>query len=119
LARAGASARAASTVFAAGAVLCTVLFVRALGQREIHSGLFTYGVACVAAAIGLWRGRRWGRNLGLIMAMGNLGLGTLALLSVILSRRGPVVGPIVLLVVSLVVSYWLSRPWFDDARMDR
>jgi hypothetical protein len=100
-------------VFAAGAIFCAVLFVRALGEREIRSGLFTYIVACVAAAIGLWRRRRWGRNVALILGMGNIGLGTLTLLSVIMSRRGPVVGPVVLLVVSLLLTYWLSRPTFD------
>jgi uncharacterized membrane protein (DUF2068 family) len=100
-------------VFAAGAVFVAVLFVRALGEQEIRSGLFTYGALCVATAIGLWRMRRWGRNLALIVTMGNLGLGTLTLLSVLMSRRGPVVGPIVLLVVSLALSYWLSRPAFN------
>lgn len=90
-----------------------MLFVRALGEREIRSGLFTYGAMCIATAIGLWRCRRWGRNLALIVTMGNLGLGTLALLSVLMSRRGPVIGPVFLLVLSLVMSYWLSRPVFN------
>lgn len=105
--------RAAAGVFAVTAVFVGVLFVRALTEREIRSGLFTYGAMCVATAIGLWRMRRWGRNLALIIAMGNIGLGTLALLSVMLARRGPVVGPVVLLVISLAMSYWLSRPAFD------
>lgn len=89
-----------------------VLFVRALGQNTIRSGLFTYAAMCLATAIGLWRVRRWGRNLALIVTMGNLGLGTLALAAVLMSRRGDVATPLVLLLVSLAVSYWLSRPVF-------
>lgn len=107
------SFRAAAVLFGAGAVFVAVLFVRALGEREIRSGLFTYAAMCLATAIGLWRVRRWGRNLALIVTMGNLGLGTLTLLAVVMSRSGPVVGPLVLLVVSLAVSYWLSRPDFN------
>lgn len=101
-------------MFGAGALFVSVLFVRALLERnEIRSGLFTYAVMCIATAIGLWRVRRWGRNLALIVTMGNIGLGALTLFAVLLSRRGPLFGPVVLLVVSLGLSYWLSRPVFN------
>jgi uncharacterized membrane protein (DUF2068 family) len=94
-------------------VFTSVLFVRALFEREIRSGLFTYAALCFATAVGLWRVKRWGRNLALILTMGNLGLGVLTLLAVLLSRRGPVVGPTVLIVISLAMSFWLSRPAFE------
>jgi uncharacterized membrane protein (DUF2068 family) len=100
-------------VFAGGAVFIGVLFIRALFEREIRSGLFTYAAMCVATAIGLWRVRRWGRNLALIVTMGNLGLAVMTLLAVIMAREGPVVGPTILLAISLALSYWLSRPAFN------
>ena len=46
-------------------------------------------------------------------ALGNAGLGTLAVLSVIISGRGSLPGPIVLLAVSTAVAYLLSRPVFE------
>ena len=101
-------------MFAATTVFVTVLFVRAVvGEQEIRSGLATYGALTGAAAVGMWRGRRWGRNVGLLIALGNIGLGTLATLAVILSRRGDVIGPAVLLVTSLAFAYVLTRPSFD------
>jgi uncharacterized membrane protein (DUF2068 family) len=100
-------------LFAAGTVFVAVLFVRSLGEREIRSGLLTYGLLTGAGAVGLWRRRRWGRNLALVIAIGNVGLGTLALLAVILSRKGDVIGPGVLLVVSLALAYALSRGVFN------
>ncbi len=95
-------------MFAAG------LFVYQLvDKEEIRSGLFTYAVFTGAATVGLWRVRRWGRNVALVIAIGNMGLGTLALLAVLLSREGSWPGPAVLLVVSLVAAYLLGRPVFD------
>jgi uncharacterized membrane protein (DUF2068 family) len=102
-----------AAIFGALGIFMAVLFVRAITEREIRSGVFTYGAMCVATALGLWRIKRWGRNLAIIVVMGNIGLGTLTLLAVLMSRRGPVIGPVVLLVVSLAMSYWLSRPAFD------
>jgi uncharacterized membrane protein (DUF2068 family) len=100
-------------LFAAGTVFVAALFVRSLGEREIRSGLLTYGLLTGAAAVGLWRRRRWGRSVALVIALGNIGLGTLALLAVILSRKGDVFGPGVLLVVSIVLAYGLSRRVFN------
>ena len=104
--------RAMSAVFIAVGLFVSVLFVRALGEREIRTGLFTYGALCVASAVGLWRVRRWGRSLALVMAIGNAGLGTLALLAVLISQRGSYAGPALLLVVAVTIAYLLSRPAF-------
>ncbi len=81
----------------------------------------TYGIITAVAAVGLWRRRRWGRSVALIFALANAGLGTLALLSVILARRGPLLGPVILLVASVAFGYVLSRPIFevDDATPER
>lgn len=107
------SFRAAAVVFAAVTVFTGGLFVRALTEREIRTGLLTYALLTGAAAVGLWRVRRWGRNVALIVAMGNIGLGTLALMAVLFSRRGSPVGPALLLVTSLVMGFALGRPSFD------
>ncbi len=101
-----------SVLFAAVAIFVGVLFVRALGEKEIRTGLLTYGLLCAATAVGMFRLRRWGRSLALVMAMGNAGLGTLSLLAVVIARRGPYLGPTILLVVSVVLAYVLSRPVF-------
>jgi uncharacterized membrane protein (DUF2068 family) len=101
-----------SAFFAAVTIFVAVLFVRALGEREIRTGLFTYAALCAATAIGLWRVRRWGRSLALLMALGNAGLGTMSLLAVLIARRGPLLGPGTLLVASVGVAYLLSRSAF-------
>lgn len=105
--------RAAAAGFFAAALFVGALFVRALTRGEIRSGLFTYGVLALAVSIGLWLRTHWGRNLGLIMAVGNIGLGAIALLSVILSRDGSPVIPIVLLILSVGAGYAISRPVFN------
>lgn len=89
-----------------------MLFVRALGENEIRSGLFTYALLTGAAAVGLWRVRRWGRSVALVIAMGNIGLGTLALMAVLLSQEGGIAGPAALLGSNLVLAYALSRDVF-------
>lgn len=90
-----------------------MIFARALGEHEVRSGLATYGLFCGAAAFGLWQRRRWGRNLALFIAMGNIGLGGLSVLSAIMLRRGPVMAPVILLGASLVIGYGLSRSIFS------
>jgi hypothetical protein len=105
--------RIAASIFAATAVFCAVLFVRGLGRDEIRSGTFTYGLACAAVAWGLWRLVRWGRSFALIIVVGNVGLGALQLITVLVTRRGNVVAPVVVLIVSLVLGYLLGRPVFE------
>lgn len=100
---------------AAITVFVGVLFVRHLvADQQIRSGLATYGLFTGAAAVGLWRQRSWGRGLALVIVMGNAGLGTLALLAVIVSRRGPWLGPALLLAGSVVLGYVVSRPVFNS-----
>jgi hypothetical protein len=105
--------RIAASIFAATAAFCAVLFVRGLLRDEIRSGTFTYGLACAAVAWGLWRLVRWGRSFALIIVVGNVGLGALQLVTVLVTRRGNVVAPVVVLIVSLVLGYLLGRPAFD------
>jgi uncharacterized membrane protein (DUF2068 family) len=100
-------------LFGAVTIFIAVLFARALGEREIRSGLATYGLMTGATAVGLWLRRRWGRNLALLIALGNIGLGTLGVLAVILSRRGDALGPALLVVTSLALAYALSRRVFN------
>lgn len=105
--------RTAAALYAAATVLIAVVFARALGEHNIRSGLATYGLFTACAAVGLWKRRRWGRNLALVIVMGNIGLGGLSILSTIMSRGGPVVAPAILLGASLIVGYALSRPIFS------
>jgi hypothetical protein len=105
--------RTVAALFGATTILIAVIFARALGEHEIRSGLATYGLFNAAATFGLWERRRWGRNLALVILMGNFGLGGLSILSAIMSRRGPVLAPVILFAVSLTVGYWLSRPVFS------
>ena len=74
-----------SGLFAAVTVFILVLFVRALTEKEIRTGLFTFAVFTAVTAIGMWRIKRWGRSLALVVAIGNVGLGALALLAVLMS----------------------------------
>lgn len=108
-----------SALFAAVTVFIVVLFVRALTEKEIRTGLLTFAIFTAATTIGMWRIKRWGRSLGLVVAIGNVGLGALALLAVLMSKEGDWIGPAVLLVASLGLGYLLGRPIFnldDDYR---
>ena len=102
-----------AALFGAVALFCAVLFVRALGEREIRTGLFTYVLVFGATAFALWRLKRWGRSVALLMGMANFALGVLSLAAVTLSDRGPVLGPVIVLVISGVVTYLLTRPVFE------
>ncbi len=101
-----------SGLFAAVTVFILVLFVRALTEKEIRTGLFTFAIFTAATAIGMWRIRRWGRSLALVVAIGNVGLGALALLAVVMSKEGDLLGPAILLGASLVLGFVLGRPIF-------
>lgn len=95
-------------------VFVAVLFVRGLvNDHEIRSGLATYMLLTGATAIGLWLERSWGRGLALVFALGNCGLGALALLAVLMTRQGPWLGPALLLIGSVLLAYVVARPVFN------
>ncbi len=108
-----------SGLFAAVTLFILFLFIRALTEKEIRTGLFTFAIFTAATTIGMWRIRRWGRSLALVVAVGNVGLGALALVAVLTSNEGGWIGPAILLVASLGLGYMLGRPIFnldDDYR---
>jgi hypothetical protein len=106
--------RAASVLFAAVTVFVCVLFVRAISvHHEFRSGLFTYAMATGAASVGLWLQKSWARGIGLVVALGNVSLGILALLAGIFGKNGQVLGPGLLLAGSAVLVYVLTRPAYD------
>ena len=111
--------RVAALIFAAGAVLCAVLFVRGITRDQILSGTFTYGLACAAIAWGLWRLKRWGRPFALLIVVGNVGLGALQFAAVLASGRGNLVAPVIVLGVSLAVGYVLGRSSSDLPQDDQ
>ncbi|MEX2393397.1 MAG: DUF2127 domain-containing protein [Actinomycetota bacterium] len=108
--------RAAALVFAVGAALCAVLFGRGITQDRILSGTFTYGLACAVVGWGLWRGVSWARPVALIIVVGNVGLGALQLVAVIVSDRGNLVAPIIVVCVSVLLGYLLGRPSSEHTR---
>lgn len=113
------SFRAAAVLFGASTGVIAALFVLVLlRDDEIRSGLATYGAITGATAVGLWRCRAWGRSLALLITLASAGLGMLTLLSVLLARKGSLVVPVIVLVASVVVAYWLSRPSFEVPRTD-
>ena len=85
-------------MFTAATVFFVALFVYELvAKDEIRTGVATYALLTGAGSVGLWRMRTWGRSLALLVTLATAGLGTLTLLSVIISRDGsPIVPSIVL-----------------------
>jgi uncharacterized membrane protein (DUF2068 family) len=102
--------RIAAIVFAAGAVLCAMLFSRGLSDERILSGTFTYGLICAVISFGLWRRRSWARSLGLVLVVGNVGLGLVQLSSSFLIRKELAVEALVVIGVSVLLGYLLRRP---------
>jgi hypothetical protein len=104
--------RAVAVVFALTTIFVLVLFVRALGHQEIRSGLFTYAIFTSIAAVGLWLERGWGRGFAIAISLGNSALGALATIAYFVDRRGQIVGPVILFVLSTLLTYLLTRPIF-------
>jgi len=105
---------ALAAIFGASAAFFVWFFVYEIVRRsEIRTGVATYALITGVTTVGLVLRRSWGRSLALFLSLASAGLGTLTLLSVILSREGSVVVPVIVLVASLVVAIWLSRPVFD------
>jgi hypothetical protein len=106
--------RAAAAVFAASTAFFVWFFVYELvAKDQIRTGVATYGLVTALTAIGLWRARTWGRTLALLISLSSAGLGTLTLLSVIFSREGSPIVPVIVLVTSGAFAFWLSRPAFE------
>jgi hypothetical protein len=107
------SFRALAVPYILGALFVFGVFARALGDGEIRSGVFTYGLICAAAAFGLWRMRRWGRALALIVIVGNVGIGTLGLASWLFGGQDTLAVSLVLLGIGGLLGYAISRPTFN------
>jgi hypothetical protein len=82
-------------------------------EKEIRTGIATYALLTGMTSVGLVLRRSWGRSLALLISLASAGLGMLTLLSVILARDGSVVVPVIVLVTSAAVAFWLSRPVFN------
>ena len=111
--------RAAAGVFGAATAFFVWLFVYELVAKEqIRTGIATYGLVIGIASVGLWQVRKWGRSLALFISLASAGLGTLTLLSVIFSRDGSWIVPVIVLVASVASAFWLSRPIFEIPASD-
>lgn len=108
--------RLVSVPFLAGASYSLAVFGAGLGRRQIRSGVLLAGMLYGAAALGLWRRRRWGRSLGLLLALANAGVGVLSLLSVIVLGSGSPARPAALLVVNAALAGVLGSRRFDPYR---
>ena len=96
-------------LFALGTAVVAALFVYELEHRhQIRSGLLMYASFTGATAYGMWMMRRWGRALALVVALGNAGLGSLVLLSALVTHQGSKVLPATVLGTSVVLGYLLG-----------
>jgi hypothetical protein len=108
------SFRALAAIFAASTAFFVWFFVYEVVRKdEIRTGVATYALLTGLTTVGLVLRRSWGRSLALLLSLATAGLGVLTLLSVIFAREGSVVVPVIVLVVSAAVAFWLSRPVFD------
>ena len=110
--------RAASVLYAATTIFFAVLFVRALGRHEIRSGAFSYGLFTAITAVGLWMQRAWGRSIALVIALGTSALGAFAVLSSVIAHQGRLIGPMIVFLVSTLLTYLLSLPIFNPPPRD-
>ena len=98
-----------AVLFTLGTLVVGALFVYEIEHRhQIRSGLLTYAAFTGATAYGMWRMRRWGRALALVVALGNAGLGTLVLLSALATHQGSKFLPATLLGTNIVLGYLLG-----------
>ena len=106
--------RSASAVFVAATAFFAFQFVyEIVDKNEIRTGVLTYGLITLLTAIGLWLVTSWGRSLALLISLATAGLGVLTLLSVIIARDGSPYVPVIVLVASGAMAFWLSRPAFN------
>ena len=85
--------------------------VAGVAQGRVEVGALMLAPVYLVAAAGLWMTRRWGRTLALVIALTNLALGTLTVISAILAGAFPS-GGILFGLINLLLAYALSRPWF-------
>ncbi len=107
--------RSVALIYAATATYVGVIFVARISRHphEIHSGALGYAIFVGAAAFGLWRRADWGKNVGLIVALGTSAIGALTTVSVVVSHHGPLLGWIVVFVISTALTYVLTRNIFQ------
>jgi uncharacterized membrane protein (DUF2068 family) len=107
--------RAVALIYAALTVYFAVVVGRALTHHPhvIRGANLGYAVFAAATAYGLWVGTQWGKTLGLIMALGTSSLGVIAIVTVVFSHHGSLIGWIAVFVISTALTYVLSRPIFN------
>jgi hypothetical protein len=98
-------------VFAGATALGVYGVVHGLTRRQVRSGLALVVVTTGVCAYGLWTTAAWGRNLGIVLALANGGVGALTLLNAIVFKTSPL-APAVVFAVSVSIAYALTRPWF-------
>jgi uncharacterized membrane protein (DUF2068 family) len=103
-----------ATLFALGTGAVAGAFVfEIVHKHQVRTGLLMYGLFTGAAAYGLWRMRSWGRAMALVVALGNAGLGSLVLLSALVSHQGSKLVAGVLLATNVALGYVLGLPVFS------
>jgi uncharacterized membrane protein (DUF2068 family) len=101
-------------LFALGTAAIVGAFVfEIVHKHQVRTGLLMYGMFTGAAAYGLWRLRAWGRTMALVVALGNAGLGSLVLLSALVSHQGSKLVAGILLVTNVALGYVLGLPVFS------
>lgn len=104
--------------FAAVTVFLVARFAAGLVEREFRTSLPVYIVLMGISAAGLWLVRSWGRSMALIVAVGNAGVGGLALLAAIVAGSFDA-GSAILFIASIAVAYTLTTAPFTLPREDR
>lgn len=73
----------------------------------VSLGLFVISLTLLLSAVGLWRGKRWGRILSMIFAAIGIVMGLIAAIVNIL-------GGLVIIIPSAAILYYLTRPHVKD-----
>ena len=84
-----------------------------VGAREgrMEVGVVMLAPVYLLCAVGLMLTRRWGRTLALVIALTNLALGTLTILSAFLAGATPI-GGVLFAAINLAIAVALTRSWF-------
>lgn len=100
--------RFAALGFALPGALLTAVAVRGVMRHEVVTVAFILAPLYLASAVGLWIHASWGRSLGLVLALANLGFGLLGLVAALISGL-PFVGAAGFVVLNGLIVYVLSR----------